>query len=165
MDIQQYIVDQLSTGKTMEEIMASIADSANAAEKAYAASKVKDYTQPLRSDEEILSAIQSNSYTTAHLAEMILYWLGREYPEFYIDLSAEAINPLKDELGRSLAEVGASLGRVIAVLGDNTKTDWEKLFILGAEAADMQAMKRKKPKTDVLDDSQEIKNMMMKLGF
>ena len=149
----------------MEEIMASIADSANAAEKAYAASKVKDYTQPLRSDEEILSAIQSDSYTTTHLAEMILYWLGREYPEFYSDLSADAINPLKDELGNSLAEVGASLGRVVAVLGDNTKTDWEKLFILGTEAADMQTFKNNKAKKKILDDSQEIKDMMMKLGF
>ena len=164
MDIKSYIAEELAKGQSMEKIMASIAASANAAEKEYEASKVKvkDYSQPLRNDPEVMRAIADDEVSSLLLADIVFYWLEKQSPGFSTTIGIEDLDALRTSLANELDVAVSSVNRITTVLANKEMSDMDKLWALGAELMDM---KLAPAKTKVKNDSERILNSMKKLGF
>lgn len=164
MDIKSYIAEELAKGQSMEDIMANITASANAAEKEYEASKVKvkDYTQPLRTDLEVMRAIADDEVSSLLLADIILYWFEKQSPGFSTTIGTEDLDAVRTTLANELTAGVSSVNRITTVLANKEMSDMDKLFALGAELMDM---KLAPAKTKVKSDSEKILNSMKKLGF
>ena len=117
MDIKSYIAEELAKGQSMEDIMASITASANAAEKEYKASKVKvkDYSQPFWNDPEVMRAIADNEVSSLLLADIVFYWLEKQYPGFSTTISIEDLDALRTSLANELNVAVSSVNRVTTV--------------------------------------------------
>ena len=164
MDIKSYIAEELAKGQSMEDIMASITASANAAEKEYEASKVKvkDYSQPLRNDLEVMRAISEDKVSSLLIADIVFYWFEKQSPGFSTTIGIEDLDTLRTSLANELNEAMFSVNRVARVLANKEMSDMDKLWALGAELMDM---KLAPAKTKVKNDSERILNSMKKLGF
>lgn len=164
MDIKSYIAEELAKGQSMEDIMASITASANAAEKEYEASKVKvkDYSQPLRNDPEVMRAISEDEVSSLLIADIVFYWFEKQSPGFSTTIGIEDLDTLRTSLANELNEAMFSVNRVARVLANKEMSDMDKLWALGAELMDM---KLAPAKTKVKNDSERILNSMKKLGF
>ena len=164
MDIKSYIAEELAKGQSMEDIMASITASANAAEKEYKASKVKvkDYSQPLWADREVINAIADDEVSSLLLADIVFYWFEKQSPGFSTTIGIEDLDTLRTSLANELNEAMFSVNRVARVLANKEMSDMDKLWALGAELMDM---KLAPAKTKVKNDSEKILNSMKKLGF
>ena len=164
MDIKGYIVAQLKSGQSMEDIMADISTLANTAEKEYEASKVKvkNYSQPLSLDNEILMAISRNEVTSLQLSDIIFYWIEKEAPGSFSSLTPNALDAARTTLANELAEAVHSITRISKILSDSEMSDLDKLMTLGAEMVDMKLSPTKKK---IKTDSEKITEAMRKLGF
>lgn len=164
MNIQEYITEQLASGRTMEDIMKEMTASANAAEKAYEASKVKvkDYSQPLRNDPEVMRAIANDEVSSLLLADIVFYWLEKQSPGFSTTIGIEDLDALRTSLANELDVAVSYVNRITTVLANKEMSDMDKLWALGAELMDM---KLAPAKTKVKNDSERILNSMKKLGF
>ena len=164
MDIKGYIVAQLKSGQSMEDIMADISTLANTAEKEYEASKVKvkDYSQPLRNDPEVMRAIADDEVSSLLLADIVFYWLEKQSPGFSTTIGIEDLDALRTSLANELDVAVSSVNRITTVLANKEMSDMDKLWALGAELMDM---KLAPAKTKVKNDSEKILNSMKKLGF
>ncbi len=168
MDIKAYIAAELERGQTMEDIMSSITASANAAEKEYEASKVKvkDYSQPLRNDKEIVDAIIGDEVTTEVFSDICMYWLAKEVPGIFNTLAPKEVESLRSSLVRELKGATLSLVRFVKIISDDSKSEIDKLCQLTNELIDMSLTpKSNKTKEKVKSDSERINDMMRKLGF
>ena len=164
MDIKGYIVAQLKSGQSMEDIMADISTLANTAEKEYEASrvKVKDYSLPMRNDPEVMRAIADNEVSSLLLADIVFYWLEKQSPGFSTTIGIEDLDALRTSLANELDVAVSSVNRITTVLANKEMSDMDKLWALGAELMDM---KLAPAKTKVKNDSERILNSMKKLGF
>lgn len=164
MDIKSYIATELEKGQSMEDIMASITASANAAEKEYEASrvKVKDYSLPMSLDNEILMAISRNEVTSLQLSDIIFYWIEKEASGSLSSLTPNELDAARTALAKELAEVVHSITRISKILSDSEMSDLDKLMTLGAEMVDMKLSPTKKK---IKTDSEKITEVMRKLGF
>lgn len=164
MNIQEYITEQLASGRTMEDIMKEMTASANAAEKAYEASKVKvkDYTKPLNFDNEVLCAIRDNKLSAETVADVFLYWMGSISSEFITILTPKELDTLRSELVKELDTAVNYIGRISNIMNDEAKNDWDKLMALTADLLDS---KLTGAKVKIKTDSDKIAESMRKLGF
>lgn len=164
MDIKSYIAEELAKGQSMEDIMASIAASANAAEKEYEASKVKvkNYSLPLSLDNEILMAISRNEVTSLQLSDIIFYWIEKEASGSLSSLTPNEVDAARTTLANELTEAVHSISRITKILSNSEMSDLDKLMTLGAEMVDMKLSPAKKK---IKTDSEKINEMMRKLGF
>lgn len=164
MNIQKYIADQLASGRTMEDIMKDITASANAAEKEYEALKVKvkDYTRPLNLDNEVLTAIHKNEISAETVADIFMYWLGKNTSDFILTLSDKELDVMRSEFVSELKNAETSLTRFVKIISDDTKNDFDKFYALTADLLDM---KLSKPKAKIKTDAEKIADSMRKLGF
>ena len=164
MDIKSYIATELEKGQSMEDIMASITASANAAEKEYEASrvKVKDYSLPMSLDNEILMAISRNEVTSLQLSDIIFYWIEKEASGSLSSLTPNELDAARTALAKELAEVVHSISRISKILSNSEMSDLDKLMTLGAEMVDMKLSPTKKK---IKTDSEKITEVMRKLGF
>lgn len=162
MNIQAYIQTQLSAGRTMEDIMNEVTAYANAAEKAFNAAKAKDYTRPMNLDNEILTAIHKDTLTPELIADIFLYWIGKNTPEVILEFSDKELVTVRNDLANELKDAMDSVGRFVKIVNDNTKNDFDKLYALTAEMMDS---KLNKSKAKVKNDEERISEMMRKLGF
>lgn len=164
MDIKSYIATELEKGQSMEDIMASITASANAAEKEYEASrvKVKDYSLPMSLDNEILMAISRNEVTSLQLSDIIFYWIEKEASGSLSSLTPNELDAARTALAKELAEVVHSISRISKILSNSEMSDLDKLMTLGAEMVDMKLSPTKKK---IKTDSEKITEAMRKLGF
>ena len=164
MDIKSYIATELEKGQSMEDIMASITASANAAEKEYEASrvKVKDYSLPMSLDNEILMAISRNEVTSLQLSDIIFYWIEKEASGSLSSLTPNELDAARTALAKELTEVVHSIVRISKILSDSERSDLDKLMTLGAEMVDMKLSPTKKK---IKTDSEKITEAMRKLGF
>lgn len=115
MDIKSYIATELEKGQSMEDIMASITASANAAEKEYEASrvKVKDYSLPMSLDNEILMAISRNEVTSLQLSDIIFYWIEKEASGSLSSLTPNELDAARTVLAKELAEAVHSISSTL----------------------------------------------------
>lgn len=164
MDIKSYIATELEKGRSMEDIMASITASANAAEKEYEASrvKVKNYSLPMSLDNEILMAISRNEVTSLQLSDIIFYWIEKEASGSLSSLTPNELDAARTALAKELAEVVHSISRISKILSNSEMSDLDKLMTLGAEMVDMKLSPTKKK---IKTDSEKITEAMRKLGF
>ena len=164
MDIKGYIVAQLKSGQSMEDIMADISTLANTAEKEYEASKVKvkNYSQPLSLDNEILMAISRNEVTSLQLSDIIFYWIEKEASGSLSSLTPNELDAARTTLAKELTEVVHSISRISKILSNSEMSDLDKLMTLGAEMVDMKLSPTKKK---IKTDSEKITEVMRKLGF
>jgi hypothetical protein len=164
MDIKSYIATELEKGQSMEDIMASITASANAAEKEYEASrvKVKNYCQPLALDNEILMAISRNEVTSLQLSDIIFYWIEKEASGSLSSLTPNEVDAARTTLAKELTEAVHSISRISKILSNSEMSDLDKLMTLGAEMVDMKLSPTKKK---IKTDSEKITEAMRKLGF
>lgn len=164
MDIKSYIATELEKGQSMEDIMASITASANAAEKEYEASrvKVKDYSLPMSLDNEILMAISRNEVTSLQLSDIIFYWIEKEASGSLSSLTPNELDAARTALANELAEAVHSISRITKILSNSEMSDLDKLMTLGAEMVDMKLSPTKKK---IKTDSEKITEVMRKLGF
>lgn len=164
MDIKGYIVAQLKSGQSMEDIMADISTLANTAEKEYEASrvKVKDYSLPLALDNEILMAISRNEVTSLQLSDIIFYWIEKEASGSLSSLTPNEVDAARTTLAKELTEAVHSVSRISKILSNSEMSDLDKLMTLGAEMVDMKLSPTKKK---IKTDSEKITEVMRKLGF
>lgn len=164
MDIKSYIATELEKGQSMEDIMASITASANAAEKEYEASKVKvkNYSLPLSLDNEILMAISRNEVTSLQLSDIIFYWIEKEASGSLSSLTPNELDAARTALAKELTEAVYSISRITKILSNSEMSDLDKLMTLGAEMVDMKLSPTKKK---IKTDSEKITEAMRKLGF
>lgn len=164
MDIKSYIATELEKGQSMEDIMASITASANAAEKEYEASrvKVKDYSLPMSLDNEILMAISRNEVTSLQLSDIIFYWIEKEASGSLSSLTPNELDAARTVLAKELTEAVHSISRISKILSNSEMSDLDKLMTLGAEMVDMKLSPTKKK---IKTDSEKITEVMRKLGF
>lgn len=162
MNIQEYIQAQLAAGHTMEDIMNDITASANAVEKAFNAAKVKDYTRPMNLDNEILTAIHKDTLTSELIADIFLYWIGKNTPEILLSYTDKELVTARNDLANELKDAMDAVGRFVKIVNDDTKNDFDKLYALTAEMVDS---KLNKSKAKVKNDEERISEMMRKLGF
>lgn len=164
MDIKSYIATELEKGQSMEDIMASITASANAAEKEYEASrvKVKDYSLPMSLDNEILMAISRNEVTSLQLSDIIFYWIEKEASGSLSSLTPNEVDAARTTLAKELTEAVHSISRISKILSNSEMSDLDKLMTLGAEMVDMKLSPTKKK---IKTDSEKITEVMRKLGF
>jgi hypothetical protein len=164
MDIKSYIATELEKGQSMEDIMASITASANAAEKEYEASrvKVKDYSLPMSLDNEILMAISRNEVTSLQLSDIIFYWIEKEASGSLSSLTPNEVDAARTTLAKELTEAVHSISRISKILSNSEMSDLDKLMTLGAEMVDMKLSPTKKK---IKTDSEKITEAMRKLGF
>ena len=164
MDIKGYIVAQLKSGQSMEDIMADISTLANTAEKEYEASrvKVKDYSLPMSLDNEILMAISRNEVTSLQLSDIIFYWIEKEASGSLSSLTPNELDAARTALAKELAKAVHSISRISKILSNSEMSDLDKLMTLGAEMADMKLSPTKKK---IKTDSEKITEAMRKLGF
>ena len=162
MNIQEYIQAQLAAGHTMEDIMNDITASANAAEKAFNAAKAKDYTRPMNLDNEILTAIHKDALTSELIADIFLYWIGKNTPEVLFSYTDKELVTARNDLANELQDVMDAVGRFVKIVNDDTKNDFDKLYALTTEMVDS---KLNKSKAKVKNDEERISEMMRKLGF
>lgn len=164
MDIKTYIATELEKGQSMEDIMASITASANAAEKEYEASRVrvKNYSQPLSLDNEILMAISRNEVTSLQLSDIIFYWIEKEASGSLSSLTPNELDAARTALANELAEAVHSISRITKILSNSEMSDLDKLMTLGAEMVDMKLSPAKKK---IKTDSEKITEAMRKFGF
>lgn len=164
MDIKSYIATELEKGQSMEDIMASITASANAAEKEYEASKVKvkNYSLPLSLDNEILMAISRNEVTSLQLSDIIFYWIEKEASGSLSSLTPNEVDAARTTLAKELTEAVYSISRISKILSNSEMSDLDKLMTLGAEMVDMKLSPTKKK---IKTDSEKITEAMRKLGF
>ena len=164
MDIKGYIVAQLKSGQSMEDIMADISTLANTAEKEYEASKVKvkNYSQPLSLDNEILMAISRNEVTSLQLSDIIFYWIEKEASGSLSSLTPNELDAARTALAKELTEAVHSISRISKILSNSEMSDLDKLMTLGAEMVDMKLSPTKKK---IKTDSEKITEVMRKLGF
>ena len=164
MDIKSYIATELEKGQSMEDIMASITASANAAEKEYEASrvKVKDYSLPMSLDNEILMAIARNEVTSLQLSDIIFYWIEKEASGSLSSLTPNELDAARTALAKELTEAVYSISRISKILSNSEMSDLDKLMTLGAEMVDMKLSPAKKK---IKTDSEKITEAMRKLGF
>lgn len=164
MDIKTYIATELEKGQSMEDIMASITASANAAEKEYEASrvKVKNYSLPMSLDNEILTAISRNEVTSLQLSDIIFYWIEKEASGSLSSLTPNELDAARTALANELAEAVYSISRITKILSNSEMSDLDKLMTLGAEMVDMKLSPTKKK---IKTDSEKITEVMRKLGF
>lgn len=164
MDIKSYIATELEKGQSMEDIMASITASANAAEKEYEASrvKVKNYSLPMSLDNEILMAISRNEVTSLQLSDIIFYWIEKEASGSLSSLTPNELDAARTTLANELTEAVHSISRITKILSNSEMSDLDKLMTLGAEMVDMKLSPAKKK---IKTDSEKITEAMRKLGF
>lgn len=164
MDIKSYIATELEKGQSMEDIMASITASANAAEKEYESSKVKvkNYSLPLSLDNEILMAISRNEVTSLQLSDIIFYWIEKEASGSLSSLTPNELDAARTALANELAEAVHSISRITKILSNSEMSDLDKLMTLGAEMVDMKLSPAKKK---IKTDSEKINEAMRKFGF
>ena len=164
MDIKSYIATELEKGQSMEDIMASITASANAAEKEYEASrvKVKNYSLPMSLDNEILMAISRNEVTSLQLSDIIFYWIEKEASGSLSSLTPNEVDAARTALAKELTEAVHSISRITKILSNSEMSDLDKLMTLGAEMVDMKLSPAKKK---IKTDSEKITEAMRKLGF
>jgi hypothetical protein len=164
MDIKSYIATELEKGQSMEDIMASITASANAAEKEYEASrvKVKNYSLPMSLDNEILMAISRNEVTSLQLSDIIFYWIEKEASGSLSSLTPNEVDAARTTLAKELTEAVHSISRISKILSNSEMSDLDKLMTLGAEMVDMKLSPTKKK---IKTDSEKITEAMRKLGF
>jgi hypothetical protein len=164
MDIKSYIATELEKGQSMEDIMASITASANAAEKEYEASrvKVKNYSLPMSLDNEILMAISRNEVTSLQLSDIIFYWIEKEAAGSLSSLTPNEVDAARTALAKELTEAVYSISRISKILSNSEMSDLDKLMTLGAEMVDMKLSPAKKK---IKTDSEKITEAMRKLGF
>jgi hypothetical protein len=164
MDIKSYIATELEKGQSMEDIMASITASANAAEKEYEASrvKVKNYSLPMSLDNEILMAISRNEVTSLQLSDIIFYWIEKEASGSLSSLTPNEVDAARTTLAKELTEAVHSISRISKILSNSEMSDLDKLMTLGAEMVDMKLSPAKKK---IKTDSEKITEAMRKLGF
>ena len=164
MDIKGYIVAQLKSGQSMEDIMADISTLANTAEKEYEASrvKVKDYSLPMSLDNEILMAISRNEVTSLQLSDIIFYWIEKEASGSLSSLTPNELDAARTALAKELTEAVHSVSRISKILSNSEMSDLDKLMTLGAEMVDMKLSPTKKK---IKTDNEKITEVMRKLGF
>ena len=164
MDIKGYIVAQLKSGQSMEDIMADISTLANTAEKEYEASrvKVKDYSLPMSLDNEILMAISRNEVTSLQLSDIIFYWIEKEASGSLSSLTPNEVDAARTTLAKELTEAVHSISRITKILSNSEMSDLDKLMTLGAEMVDMKLSPTKKK---IKTDNEKITEVMRKLGF
>ena len=164
MDIKGYIVAQLKSGQSMEDIMADISTLANTAEKEYEASrvKVKDYSLPMSLDNEILMAISRNEVTSLQLSDIIFYWIEKEASGSLSSLTPNEVDAARTTLAKELTEAVHSVSRISKILSNSEMSDLDKLMTLGAEMVDMKLSPTKKK---IKTDNEKITEAMRKLGF
>ena len=164
MDIKGYIVAQLKSGQSMEDIMADISTLANTAEKEYEASrvKVKDYSLPMSLDNEILMAISRNEVTSLQLSDIIFYWIEKEASGSLSSLTPNEVDAARTTLAKELTEAVHSVSRISKILSNSEMSDLDKLMTLGAEMVDMKLSPTKKK---IKTDNEKITEVMRKLGF
>ena len=164
MDIKGYIVAQLKSGQSMEDIMADISTLANTAEKEYEASKVKvkNYSLPMSLDNEILMAISRNEVTSLQLSDIIFYWIEKEASGSLSTLTLNEVAAARTTLAKELTEAVHSVSRISKILSNSEMSDLDKLMTLGAEMVDMKLSPTKKK---IKTDNEKITEVMRKLGF
>ena len=164
MDIKGYIVAQLKSGQSMEDIMADISTLANTAEKEYEASKVKvkNYSLPMSLDNEILMAISRNEVTSLQLSDIIFYWIEKEASGSLSSLTPNEVDAARTTLAKELTEAVHSVSRISKILSNSEMSDLDKLMTLGAEMVDMKLSPTKKK---IKTDNEKITEVMRKLGF
>ena len=168
MDIKAYIAAELERGQTMEDIMSSITASANAAEKEYEAAKVKvkNYSQPLRNDKEIIDAIIADEVTAGLLADICLYWFDKESHGIFTGLTPKEVDTVRSDLAKELKSLALSFARFSKIMSDDSKSDFDKLCLMTNELIDMGlTSKSNRAKEKIKSDSERINDMMRKLGF